>query len=366
MSQTAESGATKRGPLVPGTVIDGRYRITGLLGQWRIGVAYRGAGPHGHHTLLLCPLAKGRAATFRDWLRAEVERTRNARGPSLLTLVDGGIHGANEGFLVLDPWRGHSVLEEVRLDGPLSNDRACRICEQIARQAARAHAAGLALGDLRPSTVLLSGEAPDVSVLDMGMARGLAEYLESAPTAAAAYCSPERLLKLPPSPADDVYAVGALLYFLLTARAPAGGKPGEARVATPPSWQKKDEGIARYIDPVVLRAMSPRGIDRYTAQELADALGALREVFQLSPAAREMLGLPQSQGPFRHEPTSPFFLHDILGVPGDADGQSEQSADGAIDLSIEFDELVLPEGKHVSQRGPTEPPPAPLLPPRRK
>jgi serine/threonine protein kinase len=368
MSSPNESTSTKRGPLVPGTVIDGRYRITGLLGQWRIGVAYRATGPQGSLTLLIAPLSRGRAATFRDWARTEIDRTRAARSPSLVTLLDGGLHTEQEGYLVFDAWHGHSLLEEIRLDGSFSNERACRVGEQLGRIAARAHATGLALGDLRPSTVLLSTEKPEVFVLDMGMARGLTEYLASPPTAATAYCSPERALKVPPSPADDVYAIGALLFFLLTERAPAAVKPGESKVATPPSWVKKDEGVARYIDPVVLKAMAPRGVDRSSATELADALGALREVFQLSPAAREVLGLPQDPGPFRHEPTSPFFLHDMLGVPAGAaaDANAEPSVDGTIDVnpdpSGEFDALPFTPGA----RGGSEDDEPPIVaPPRR-
>lgn len=351
MSAPAETKPAKRGPLVPGTVIDGRYRITSVLGQWRIGVAYRATGPHGAHTLLVSPLAKGRAATFRDWLRTEIDRTRPARSASLITLTDGGLHTELEGFLILDPWRGHSLLEEIKLDGAFSNERACRTCEQVARLAGRAHAAGLALGDLRPSTVLLSAERPEALVLDMGMARGLADYLDDAPAPAPAYCSPERMLKVPPSAADDVYAIGALLYFLLTERAPAAGRPGEARVATPPSWVKKDEGVARYIDPVVLKAMAPRAQDRHGANELADALGALREVFQLSPAAREVLGLPQDPGPFRHEPTSPFFLHDILGVPA-----TDASIDGSQDGTGELEMVPVLESRGLLQTIDEEPP----------
>lgn len=347
MSETPNPNATKRGPLVPGTVVDGRYRVTGLVGQWRIGVAYRATGPHGAHTLLILPLAKGRAATFRDWLRVEVDRTRPARSVALVTVTDGGLFSEQEGFIILDQWRGHSLLEEIRLDGNFTNERACRTCEQIARQAARAHAVGLTMGDLRPSTVLLSAEKPEVLILDMGMARGLIDYLADAPSPATAYCSPERMLRVPPSPADDVYGIGALLYFLLTERAPGTGRPGEARLATPPSWINKDEGVARYIDPVVLRAMAPRPMDRFTAAELADALGALREVFTLSPAAREMLGLPQDQGPFRHEPTSPFFLHDILGVPASPESRGDTSVDASLETADDFEALNLPDASRL-------------------
>jgi len=330
MSSPTETSSIKRGPLVPGTVIDGRYRITALLGQWRIGVAYRVTGPQGAMTLLLAPIARGRAATFRDWVRTEIDRTCAARSPALLTLLDGGLYSEQEGYLVFEAWSGHSLLEEIRLDGAFSNERACRVGELLARIAARAHANGLALGDLRPSTVLLGVGEPSVIVLDMGMARGLSDYLSTAPTAATAYCSPERTLKAPPGPADDVYAIGAVLFYLLTECAPGAARPGESKLATPPSWVKKDEGIARYIDPVVLKAMAPRGVDRSTAVELADALGALREVFLLSPAAREILGLPQVPGPFRHEPTGPFFLHDILGIPA-AEAPAEDVADTSTD-----------------------------------
>jgi serine/threonine-protein kinase len=322
--------------LVPGTVVDGRFRIQATTGEWRLGTAYRAQGRDGAVTLLIAPLSKGRAATFPDWLRGEVERTRGARGPDLITLQDGGLFGAGESFLVLAPWRGHSLLEEVKAQGTVTNERACRLIERVARIAARAHGTGLTLADLRPSTVLVSGPSGEPLVLDLGMGRGLTSYLASAPPPAPAYASPERALGGQATPADDVYSMGALLFYLLTARAPATGNPGETRVAMPPSWVRKDEGVARYIDPVVLRAMSSEARDRGTAAELADALGSLREVFRLSSAAREVLGLPAGAGDFRGEPTSPFFLHDVLGVPPGQGG----SVDGSIDEITGLDEVT--------------------------
>ncbi|MSP72838.1 MAG: hypothetical protein EXR76_11845 [Myxococcales bacterium] len=314
MAQPGDSMVPRRGPLVPGTVIDGRYRITGLIGNWHIGTAYRASGGQGPCTLVICDVVKGRAATFRDWAREEVERSRASCGPTLVTLRDAGLHGESTLFLALRPWEGRSLLGEIKENGAMSNERACRIGEALSKIVARAHSNRLTLAGLRPSTVLLAPTTEAVIVLDLGMGRGLADYLEHAPSMAAAYASPERLLSLPIGPADDIYATGALIYYLLTGQAPAAGRPGEAKLVTPPSWTRKDEGIARYIDSVVLKAMARLPSDRHTANELVLAMGALREVFQISSAAREVLGLPNDGTPFRHEPTSPFFLHDLLGI----------------------------------------------------
>jgi len=304
--------------LVPGTVVDGRYRVRAVAGEWRLGTAYRAEGRDGPVTLIIAPLARGRSATFADWVRAEVERTRAVGSTRLMLVQDGGLVSAADGFLVAPAWTGPSLVEEVRQRGAPEVDRACALVEAVARAVQRAHAVGLTLGDLRPASVFLAPDAAPL-VLDLGLGRGLAGYLASAPAGAPAYTSPERATGAAPAPSDDVYALGALLFYLLTGRAPSVAPVGEARVVTPPSWLRADEGVARFIDPVVLRALSPMAADRGTAQALAQSLAAVREVLRLSSAAREVLGLPPGAGPFVPELTSPHLLHDALGISPDND-----------------------------------------------
>ena len=327
--------------LVPGTVVDGRYRVRAVTGEWRLGTAYRAEGRDGPVTLIISPLARGRSATFADWVRAEVERTRRVAGAGLLLIQDGGLVSATDGFLVVPAWSASSLIEDVRQRGVPAVDRACALVEAVARSVERAHAAGLILGDLRPASVLVpAGDHAAPLVLDLGLGRGLAGYLASPPTGAPAYTAPERAAGSAPAASDDLYALGALLFYLLSGRAPTIAPAGEARVVTPPSWLRADEGVAQFIDPIVLRAMAPMAADRGTARALALALAAVREVLRLSPAAREVLGLPPGATTFAPEPTSPHLLHDALGLGADDD------APGPFDDVLHTDalrQLTLPE-----------------------
>jgi hypothetical protein len=342
-----------------------------VLGQWRIGVAYRATGPHGAHTLLLAPLAKGRAATFRDWLRGEVERTRAARvSHALITVTDGGLHAEQEGFLILD-----------RVAGPQRCSRRSNWTARFptsarAAPASRspgrppsAHAIGLALGDLRPSTVLLSSEKPEALVLDMGMARGLSDYSRGRALAAPPPTArPSAILKVPAEPGGRRlrHRRAAVSSCSPSARRPRA-RLGESRVATPPSWAKKDEGVARYIDPVVLRAMSPRPSDRHTAAELADALGRAARGLPALPGrardARPAAG-PRAVPPRADEPVLPARSC-LPGVPAAPESVSEPSVDGILELSGEFEALNLPDGVRLLETMDDEPPII-APPPRRR
>lgn len=316
-----EEGRRGRRTLVPGTPVDGRFRIVRVLGRWGIGTAYlvTDAATGEERALFALLLAAGREAAYRDWVRGELARARAVSDDGLLTALAGGGTGDLGGYLVVRRPRGVALPQHLKKHGPLPGPRAVALVEALARIVRKAHEAGLFLGDLRPSTVLLEpGDDPRPAILDLGLARGLAEYLDRPPSPAAAFCSPARRAGEPPAPADDVYGLGALLFYVSTGVAPAPDPGGGRRVPTPPSWVRPDLGVSPYIDPVVLRAMAPRPEDRFASiADLLDALAGVRELFALPPAARELLGMPTSPDTagFSWEATSPHLLHEMLGVP---------------------------------------------------
>lgn len=306
--------------LPSGTPVDGRYRVVRVLGEWSIGTAYVAseAASGTERALFVLSLASGRETAWLDWVRAEVARVRTVRAEGLLAPLAGGYAAGAGGYLVVPRPRGGSLQQIIKKDGPMPGHRAVALVESLARTVGAAHDAGLVLGDLRPSTVLCSrGDGDDsAAILDLGLARGLAGFLARAPEPAVAWSAPSRRAGAPPAPSDDVYALGALLFFVVTGVVPTVDAGEGRRVVTPPSWVRPELGVSPYVDPVVLRAMSPRPEDRFAGVgEMVEALAGVREVFTLPPAAREILGLPASEGGFGHEPTSPYLLHDMLGLP---------------------------------------------------
>ncbi len=306
--------------LVADTPVGGRYRVRRMIGRWKVGTAYDVSAPDtpSVRTLIALDVQPGQTARYLRWVQREAQRN----GPlpaDLLLPIDGGHIAGEAVYMVLGPFRGRSMSQAVKKLGPFGERRVAEVGHRLARLVGAAHDGGAYLGSLRPTTVLLDpeGDDPDRPVIfDMGLSRGLADLLVNPPRPARGYWAPDRPRDARPTSADDIFGVGALLYHLLTADRPPKVDPEGVKVVTPPSWKRTDAELAAYLDPVVLRAMASRARDRYPdAHQLAEALAALSEVFGLSPAAREMLGLPSRDGGFRREPTSPHLLHDYLGLP---------------------------------------------------
>ncbi|MCA9540783.1 MAG: hypothetical protein KC620_17910 [Myxococcales bacterium] len=307
----------------PGSTVDGRYRIRRLMGRWQVGTAYAATPLRGTEsvTLLVMDVRPAAVPQYLRWVRIEADQQRVVPA-GLLTPTDGGHLSGDTVYMVLGGLRGVPLATRIRQDGSLDEVVAIRFFEALARMLGRAHAEGVCLGSVRPTNVFLDGdpEAPAPVVFDPGFARGLSRLLDYAPREAERFVAPDRHPEMP-SAADDIFSLGALLYFALTARKPPPVDREGRRVVTPPSWKRHDSTLCSYIDPVVLKAMAPQARDRHDlCEELADELAALDEVFRLSPDARAVLGLQGvPAGAERRRHTHPHYLHDLLGLPEDRD-----------------------------------------------
>jgi serine/threonine-protein kinase len=117
----------------------------------------------------------------------------------------------------LDGWPLSRLLE----DGPLPAEKAAALGRQIASAMAAAHAQGVVHGDLKPGNIMVT-EAETAKVMDFGLAR---RYSPSRPDGGSgpsglsgtpAYMAPEQAHGEPPSPASDVFALGLILYEMIT------------------------------------------------------------------------------------------------------------------------------------------------------
>ncbi len=206
-------GALAAAPIAPPERV-GHYRIVRSLGSGGMGetfLAARDDGLFDHEVAIKFMRPSRMAATARALFDRERRALAKLSHRHIAQLFDGGVADNGAPYLVMEYVRGAPIDEfaqgsDVRTIARLIAD----VCDavQYAHQNLIVHA------DLKPSNVLVN-EAGDVKVIDFGVARLLGEgESETAHPFTVDYASPERQCGAAPTPADDVYALGALLRAL--------------------------------------------------------------------------------------------------------------------------------------------------------
>lgn len=212
--------------LDPGTVLAGRFRVEELLGVGGMGMVYRATDLDLDTPVALKLLRP--ELTLRDdafeRLRKEVLVARQVSSPHVLRIHDMG-RDHDLWFFSMDFVEGEALDRRLGRAGPLPVEDAVRITAQVAEGLAAAHAQGIVHRDLKPSNILLTRDGRAL-IADFGIARSLRS---SGLTEAGAvigtpdYLSPEQATGKPVDARSDLYALGLLLYEMLSGRLPYGG-----------------------------------------------------------------------------------------------------------------------------------------------
>ena len=271
----------------------GQYTLEQKIGQGGMGVVYRA-----RHALLrrptaiklLAPGSTGQPAL--DRFEREVQATSRLRHPNTIAIYDYGRTPDGVFYYAMEYLDGVDLERLVQHVGPLPEGRVLHILSQAAGALAEAHAQGLIHRDIKPSNILLCDhglQADFVKVLDFGLVK------DTAPDAAASivqsitgtplYMSPESVTS--PSTIDarsDLYALGAVAYFLLTGVPPFQGKtPVEVwshhlhSQVVPPS-QRREGPLSPALEALVLSCMAKDPASRpASTAALAERLSALQQ-----------------------------------------------------------------------------------------
>jgi serine/threonine protein kinase len=262
----------------------GRYRIVRKLGEGGMGAVYLGEDtqlhrqaaikvPHLHHA--------SDPASCERFLR-EARAAAAFRHPNFCPIYDvGEIEGRR--YLAMAYIEGETLENQIRRDGPLQPREAAEIVRTLARAMAEAHQRGFIHRDLKPSNILVE-PGGNLIITDFGLARRI--ELDNSPLTrigtpmgTPAYMSPEQVDGDPAriGPATDIYALGVILYELLTAERPFRGGTtwilAQILTETPPPPSKHIPTLDPEIETICLKAMARSVADRYASMgEFAEAL----------------------------------------------------------------------------------------------
>ncbi len=276
-----------------GDVIGGRYRLTGLLGEGGMGAVFEAKQENLDREVaikLMHPQFGAQPDAAARFAR-EAKVSAALHHPNAVKIFDFG-EDAGRLFLVMEKLRGKALSAIVNPElPPLPHARVVDIVRQTAEVLVAAHAMGLVHRDLKPDNVFLevaTDGSDRVVVVDFGLAfiaeREGTERMtqEGMIMGTPMYMSPEQCRADRIGPPTDIYAIGCMLYEMVTLHPPFEG-PTMAMLAmhlfqpvVPPSQKMGDRYLPRALESLILAMLEKRPEDRPTAEGLAAAMRQLQ------------------------------------------------------------------------------------------
>ncbi len=263
-------------PVMIGRVIAGRYRIQDKLGEGGMGAVFKAEQISLKRTVAV-KLLRPEMASSQLLLRrfnAEAEAVAKLSHPNTVNIYDFGQDTDGALFIAMEFIEGQSLRHVIHREAPLSLRRALSIALQVSSSLTDAHSRSIIHRDLKPDNVMVQqrGREKDiVRVLDFGIAKLRDENRQSQLAMTQAgdmlgtpqYMAPEQIRAETIDGRTDVYALGCLLYEMITARLPYEAPTIMSllskhlmEVAVPPSQRRPDLALPPAIDHLILSAMA--------------------------------------------------------------------------------------------------------------
>ncbi|MCH8824797.1 MAG: serine/threonine protein kinase [Planctomycetes bacterium] len=276
-----------------------RYELLELLGEGAFGQVYlavdRQLSEKDHPALVSIKVipGEGRSSLMRQQLTDEATKARRIDHPNVIRVIDRGTSDEDENFIVYEYVEGGDLGKHIRrCKDSITVREVIRIASSVARGVHEAHMAGLVHCDLKPTNIVMTADG-DPKVADFGVAIRIdsPEISHEAPSDGQepmgnlAFMSPEQFHLEPGSLTipSDIYALGGILYWMLSNELPNGATPEAiAKIHDTVTGRSESPSVIAIcdkadcdLDAIVRKAMAVDPGERYSsAAALADDLDA--------------------------------------------------------------------------------------------
>jgi eukaryotic-like serine/threonine-protein kinase len=204
--------------------------------------------------------------TFADWFRREQEVSATLDHPGVMRVIN-DIRGA-EPFTVMEWFEGKPLRQLLTEEQRLSTERSARIAVAICDALQYLHGRGIVHGDLRPENIIVGNDDQIKLIEFSGAAKAKARRLTLAKVAqisgASDYISPEEALGKRVDARSDIYALGIILYEMITGKQPFPQHDPVGRVTSYPVPPREiNPAISPQIQEVIYRALERNPQNRY-------------------------------------------------------------------------------------------------------
>lgn len=311
-----------------GGVIDGKYRILSLLATGAMGRVYRAEQialervvalkllfetPQGWDpTAVRVHRVSGGSGGAERFLR-EASVCARLTHPHTVTVLDYGVTSQGVYYVAMELLEGRTLRQVLSDEGPLRCEQALKIALQVTRSLREGHRQGVIHRDLKPGNIFLvehEGEEDFVKVLDFGLAKATATScgeVSNSPgrfVGSPAYIAPEQVQDSNVDGRTDVYALGVVLYEMLTGRVPFRDSTAIAtlmahleKTAPPMALANPSIRVSTRLERVVRKCLAKQPLSRFASIE-----DVQRALIECVPSPVSSLSSVSSTWPRRSRP----------------------------------------------------------------
>jgi len=279
----------------PGTLLNG-YEIESTISQGGMAMVYRARRARDGQIVALKVLREQYAADaeFVERFQREARAVASLTHANMVQVYESG-EAAGWHFIAMEFVEGQDLKRYIREHGPLRVAEAVRIAVAVCEVLDYAHRRGIIHRDVKPQNILLRRDGT-VKVTDFGIARALSSVTitqTGTVLGSVQYLSPEQARGQPVGRAADIYALGVVLFEMLTGQLPfEGDSPIAIAMAhvhdVPPAPRRLNPEIPPALEAVILRGMAKQPQHRYaSAADLATDLLGQTSFWSEGPTRRE-------------------------------------------------------------------------------